>query len=61
MNLHDRDIIRATRKEVTLQKTIEAARNFYANGASIDLISKSLNLTVEQVKEIVSDVETVQA
>ncbi len=30
---------------------------FYANGASIELIAKSLNMTIEQVKEIVSDVE----
>ena len=34
----------------------EDARNFYANGASIELIAKSLKMTEEQVKEIVKDV-----
>ena len=37
------------------QKAVEAARSFYANGASIELIAKSLNMTPEQVKEIVKD------
>ena len=37
------------------QKAVEAARSFYANGASIELISKSLNMTPEQIKEIVKD------
>ena len=36
------------------EKAIEAARSFYANGVSVELIAKSLNMTVEQVKEIVS-------
>ena len=46
------------------EKAIEDARSFYANGASIELIAKSLNMTIEQVKEIVNEklpVETVQA
>lgn len=38
------------------QKASEAARNFYANGASIELIAKSLKMTEEQIKEIVKDV-----
>ena len=42
-------------EEGQLKKSIEAARSFYANGASIELISKSLNMTVEQVKEIVNE------
>ena len=37
------------------QKAVEAARSFYANGVSIELISKSLNMTPEQVREIVKD------
>lgn len=41
------------------EKAIEAAKNFYKNGVSIELIAKSLEMTVEQVKEIVSGVETV--
>ncbi len=38
------------------KKAIEDARNFYVNGASIELIAKSLKMTEEQVKEIVKDV-----
>ena len=37
------------------QKAVEDARSFYANGVSIELIAKSLNMTPEQVKEIVKD------
>ena len=37
------------------QKAVEDARSFYANGASIELIAKSLNMTPEQIKEIVKD------
>ena len=36
------------------QKAIEDARSFYANGASIELIAKSLKMTEEQVREIVN-------
>ncbi len=43
------------------QKAIEDAKSFYANGASIELISKSLKMTPEQVKEIVKDVVIEQA
>ena len=39
---------------------IEAARNFYANGASIELIAKSLNMTLDDVREITKDVEPVE-
>ena len=35
------------------QKAIEDARAFYENGASIELIAKSLKMTEEEVKEIV--------
>ncbi len=35
------------------QKAEEDARSFYANGASIELIAKSLGMTIEQVEEIV--------
>ena len=42
------------------EKAREAAKSFYKNGVSIELIAKSLEMTVEQVKEIVSDVKTVE-
>lgn len=38
------------------RKAIEAVQNFYKNGVSIDLIAKSMNMTTEQVKNIVADV-----
>ncbi len=37
------------------EKAVEAARSFYANGVSIDIIAKSLNMTQDQVKEIVAE------
>lgn len=43
------------------QKAIEDAKSFYANGASYEIISKSLGMTIEQVKEIVKDVVRVTA
>ncbi len=36
------------------EKAIEAAKSFYANGASVELIAKSLGMTQEQVQEIVN-------
>ena len=64
MNLHDRDLIRRTRKEAIeegkahgiQQNTLEVARNFYANGASIGLIAKSLKMTEEEVRELTKDI-----
>ena len=58
MNLHDRDITRAAKKEGiaegALQKAIETAKNLWTNGVSLEIISKSLNMTPEQVNEIVT-------
>ncbi len=48
-------------EEGAQQKTLEDARSFYANGASIELIAKSLHMTEEQVREIVSDQIEVKA
>ena len=57
MNLHDRDIMRLAKQEGlaegTRQKAIEDARSFYANGASIELISKSLGMSAEEVEKLV--------
>jgi hypothetical protein len=43
------------REEAKLQQSIEDAISFYANGASIELIAKSLHMTEEQVLEIVKE------
>ena len=61
MNLHDFDIQMAAKQEGAAEKAVEDAKSFYANGASIELIAKSLNMTEEQVKEIVSEVMTSRA
>ncbi|MCR4579422.1 MAG: PD-(D/E)XK nuclease family transposase [Treponema sp.] len=39
------------------KKAIEAAKTFYANGVSIEIIAKSLSMTIEQVKEIINEKE----
>ena len=51
----------AGKNEGIQQKAIEDARSFYANGASIELIAKSLHMTEEQVKEIVKESVSVKA
>ena len=47
---------REAREEGIQQKAIEDAKSFYVNGASIELIAKSLKMSIEQVQEIVKDV-----
>ena len=43
------------------EKAVEDARSFYSNGVSVELIAKSLHMTIEQVKEIVQDVVSVES
>ena len=40
---------------LSTQEAIEDAKSFYANGVSVELIAKSLQMTVEQVENIVKD------
>ena len=40
----------------TRQKAVEAARNLYANGVSIDLISNSLKMSEEEIRELTRDI-----
>ena len=51
----------AGKQEGLQEKAVEAAKSFYANGASIELIANSLHMTIEQVKEIVKDVVLVKS
>lgn len=37
------------------QKAIEDARSFYANGVSLEIIAKSLNMTTGQVEKIINE------
>ena len=57
MNLHDRDLIRITKREDLAEgaqlKAIEDAKSFYANGVSVEIIAKALKMTQEQVLQIV--------
>ena len=58
MNLHDRDIMRAARQEGAAEKAIEAAKNFWANGVSQEVIAKSLDLPLSKVSEILGQTTT---
>lgn len=56
----------ATRQEAARRKgeamaKKEAARNFFANGVSIELIAKSLKMTLDEVREITKDVDHMKA
>ena len=35
----------------------EAARSFYANGASLEFISTSLKMSIDEVREITKDIK----
>ena len=54
MNLHDRDITRAARREGATQKAVEAAKKFWGNGVSQEIIAQSLDLPLEKVAEIIN-------
>ncbi len=47
--------------EALKQQTIDTVKNFFTNGVTIEIIAKSLHMTVEQVQEIVQETNTVQA
>ena len=63
MNLHEHDIRYEAHAEGhaeglaegTRLKAEEDARSFYANGASVELIAKSLHMTEEQVLKILKE------
>ena len=38
------------------QKAIEDARSFYKNGVSVELIAKSMDMTIDQIMELVKDI-----
>ncbi|MBO7583377.1 MAG: Rpn family recombination-promoting nuclease/putative transposase [Treponema sp.] len=42
-------------QEGAQQKAMELAKSFYSNGASVELIAKSLGMTVEQVEKIIEE------
>ena len=54
MNLHDRDLTRAAKREGAAQKAIEAAIKLYENGVSEEIIAKSLDLPLSKVSELLN-------
>ena len=62
MNLHDRDITRAAKQEGlrqgltqgAQQKAVEAAKKFWTNGVSQEIIAQSLDLPLAKVAEIIN-------
>ena len=54
--LYERNRKREAYEEGREDKTIEATKNLYKNGVSVELISKSLNISIEQVKELVKNI-----
>ena len=42
-------------QEGAQQKALELAKSFYSNGASVELIAKSLGMPVEQVEKIIEE------
>ena len=55
MNLHDRDIIRATKKEVAYQTSVNNALNMLKDNLPADKISLYTGLSLEQVQKLVTE------
>ena len=52
MNLHDRELIRAAKKEAIEQKAIEDALNFLKEDVPAETIAKCVNLPLEEVLKL---------
>ena len=55
MNLHDRDIIRAAKKEGARENAIETAKNMLKDNLPIEKISNYIGLSEEDIQNIVKD------
>ena len=55
MNLHDRDIIRAAKKEASYETAIQTAKKFLAMGLSVDQVVQGTGLSEEDIQNIVKD------
>ena len=60
MNLHDRDITRAAKREGAEQKAIEAAQNLLRENISPETIARCTGLPLEKVLELQKELESVQ-
>ena len=52
MNLHDRDIQRAAKKEGKHEKAIESALKMLADGMTPELVAKYVDLSVNEIQEL---------
>ena len=59
MNLHDRDIIRAAKKEGRAEgareNAIETAKKFLAMGLSVEQVAQGTRLSVEDIQNLVKE------
>ena len=55
MNLHDRDIIRAAKKEGAHENAIEIAKKFLSMGLSVEQVSQGTGLALEEVEKLKSE------
>ena len=58
MNLHDRDITRAAKREGAEQKAIEAAQNLLRENISPETIARCTGLSLEKVLELQKELES---
>ncbi len=49
------EVIRDFKEEGREEKTVEATCGLYKNGVSVEIIAKSLNITVEKIHEILKE------
>ena len=54
--VHDDDVRYDGFPEGATQKAVEAARNLFANGASIEFIAKSLKMSECEIRELTKDI-----
>ena len=55
MNLHDRDIIRAAKKEGAHENAIEIAKKFLSMGLSVEQVAQGTRLSVEDIQNLVKE------
>ena len=55
MNLHDWDITQLAKNDGAKEATERNARNLFKNGVSKEIIAKSLNLSLEELDEILKE------
>ena len=55
MNLHDWDITQLAKNDGAKEATEKNARSLFKNGVSKEIIAKSLNLTLEELDEILKE------